>query len=53
MVWDHLGDVCFRLGLKGKSGEAWRKALGLYEAGRRRPDEHYQEIKDKLRLLEP
>jgi tetratricopeptide (TPR) repeat protein len=53
VVWDHLGDVYFRLGLKGKSAEAWRKARGLYEAGRRHPDEHYQEIKEKLRLLEP
>src|SRR5205823_1657058 len=41
VVWDHLGDVYFRLGRKAKSAAAWRKALGLYEAGRRRPDEHY------------
>jgi tetratricopeptide (TPR) repeat protein len=53
VVWDHLGDVYQRLGLKAKSVEAWRKALGLYEAGRRRPDEHYKDIKEKLRLLEP
>lgn len=54
VVWDHLGDVYFRLGEKRKAAESWRKALSLYDLGTRsRTDERYQEIKEKLRLLEP
>jgi tetratricopeptide (TPR) repeat protein len=54
VVWDHLGDVYFRLKEIEKAGSAWRTALELYESGsRRRPDERYREIKEKLRLLGP
>jgi tetratricopeptide (TPR) repeat protein len=56
VVWDHLGDVYFRLGQRDQAGAKWRQALGQYEAGARRRDERYQEIKDKLdklRLLKP
>ncbi len=54
VVWDHLGDVCFRLKDIAKAGQAWKKAIELYESGgRRRPDERYREIKEKLRLLTP
>ena len=52
-VWDHLGDVCARLGDKGKAKEAWGKAVDLYEVAReRQADERYKEIKEKLKLLE-
>ncbi len=48
-VWDHLGDVYFRLKETAKAEQAWKKALELYESGgRRRPDERYREIKEKL-----
>jgi tetratricopeptide (TPR) repeat protein len=54
VVWDHLGDVYDRLKESAKAREAWRKALGLYDAGRRRKtDERYREIQEKLRLEEP
>jgi len=54
VVWDHLGDVYFRLSERGKAGEAWHKAIGLYEGqGRRRQDDHYRELKQKLRHAEP
>ncbi len=54
VVWDHLGDVYFRLKEIDKAGRAWRTALELYESGgRRRPDERYREIKEKTRHLEP
>jgi tetratricopeptide (TPR) repeat protein len=54
VVWDHLGDVLHRLGRKDEAAAAWKKALTLYEAGsRRRGDGRYDEIKQKLRLLEP
>jgi tetratricopeptide (TPR) repeat protein len=53
-VWDHLGDVLHRLGQKDQAAAAWKKALALYEAGsRRRGDGRYEEIQQKLRLLEP
>lgn len=52
VVWDHLGDVYFRLKETDKAGSAWRKAIELYESGgRRRLDERYQEIKEKLQNL--
>lgn len=54
VVWDHLGDVYFRLKEVEKAGSAWRKAIELYESGgRRRPDERYREIKGKLQRLQP
>lgn len=53
VVWDHLGDVCYRQGDKRKAAACWRKALARFDAGARRPDERYKEIKDKLGLLEP
>jgi tetratricopeptide (TPR) repeat protein len=54
VVWDHLGDVYRRLDLTTQAREAWRKAVAMYEAGHRpRNDGRYDEIKQKLRLLEP
>jgi tetratricopeptide (TPR) repeat protein len=54
VVWDHLGDICFKMELRDKAAEAWKKALALYEDGhRRRTDGRVDEIKQKLRLLEP
>jgi tetratricopeptide (TPR) repeat protein len=53
VVWDHLGDVYFRLKEMVKAGRAWRTAIELYDSGgRRRPDDRYREIKEKLRLLD-
>jgi tetratricopeptide (TPR) repeat protein len=49
VVWDHLGDVYFRQKEVEKAGKCWKKAIELYESGgRRRPDERYREIKEKL-----
>ncbi len=51
VVWDHLGDVYYRLKEQEKAKTAWRTALELYETGgRRRPDERYRDIKEKLRM---
>jgi len=51
VVWDHYGDVCFRLGDKAKARVAWEKAAELYtgtsqgrEAGR------LDEVRRKLSL---
>jgi tetratricopeptide (TPR) repeat protein len=54
VVWDHLGDVLFRSGERARAQQAWKKALELYEVEqRRRPDDHYRELKQKLRQAEP
>ena len=50
MIWDHLGDTYARIKQTEKAHEAWRKAISLFDAGRRRKtDDRYHEIKDKLR----
>jgi pentatricopeptide repeat protein len=52
VIWDHLGDVYFRLEEKARAREAWRKALTLYETDKRRKlDDHYKEVQHKLQLL--
>lgn len=53
VVWDHLGDVYFRLDALEQARTAWRKAVSLYETRKRRKlDEPYKELKHKLQLLE-
>ncbi|MCS6866836.1 MAG: tetratricopeptide repeat protein [Gemmataceae bacterium] len=56
VVWDHLGDVLFRLNDKIKAKAAWEKALELYEADARlssrgRRDGRLDEVKRKLARL--
>jgi len=54
VVWDHLGDICFRQGQREDAAQAWKKSLELFEAGvRRRSEEQMREIRGKLRQLEP
>jgi tetratricopeptide (TPR) repeat protein len=53
VVWDHLGDVYFKLKQSARARSAWEKSVQLYEQERRRkPDERYQEIKGKIKLLD-
>ncbi len=50
VLWDHLGDVYAALKMKGKAGEAWKRAAALYVAGARRTSEpRYKELLQKLR----
>jgi Flp pilus assembly protein TadD len=53
VVWDHLADVLFRLGDKDRATRAWRKALGLFDAGSRPKDDRYREIQQKLGQTAP
>jgi Flp pilus assembly protein TadD len=54
VIWDHLGDVYHRLEMTERARTAWQHALGLYEQdGRRRADQRYRDLKQKLKLLEP
>ncbi len=53
VVWDHMGDVYYRVKDTAKARQAWRKALDLYAGGgRRQPDERRDDIRHKLRLLD-
>jgi Flp pilus assembly protein TadD len=53
VVWDHLGDVCFRLKDTDAAARAWRKSLECFEHGRRKKtDPRIDDIRQKLRLLE-
>jgi len=53
VIWDHLGDVYFRLEHPAKARESWTRAVSLYEKEKRRkPDDQYKELKHKLELLQ-
>jgi tetratricopeptide (TPR) repeat protein len=54
VVFDHLADVYMRLKEKDRALLAWKKALALFDQGtRRKSDDRYKEIQDKIRLLKP
>lgn len=54
VIWDHLGDVLFRLDDRPGAKAAYEKALRLYELeGRRRADDAPAEIRKKLLLMQP
>jgi tetratricopeptide (TPR) repeat protein len=51
-VWDHLGDVYFRLKQKGKAKESYQAAIKLYEHDRRGKKEgRLDEAKRKLKMV--
>jgi tetratricopeptide (TPR) repeat protein len=52
-IWDHLGEVCFRMNDKAGARAAWQRSLKLFETIRqRRGIEHYNELKRKLQQLD-
>jgi tetratricopeptide (TPR) repeat protein len=52
-IWDHLGDACFRMHDRPAARLAWQRSLSLYETTRqKRADEHYNELKHKLQILD-
>jgi tetratricopeptide (TPR) repeat protein len=55
IVWDHLGDVMFRLGEKAKAKEDWKKAEEIYKSDLRgsvrRRDDRFEELKRKIKLV--
>jgi tetratricopeptide (TPR) repeat protein len=52
VVWDHLGDVCFRLDDKPAAKAAWERAAALYPADHRgRRDGRLDEVRRKLRRV--
>jgi tetratricopeptide (TPR) repeat protein len=52
-IWDHLGDVCFRMKDNSAARSAWQKALALYDSSmKKRSPEHYNELKHKLQILD-
>jgi predicted negative regulator of RcsB-dependent stress response len=51
-VWDHFGDVLFKLGDREKAKEAWKKAEPGYETGHQgRQDGRKEELERKLDLF--
>lgn len=53
IVWDHLGDVAFRMGDQSRAAQAWRKAAELYDNSRLgRSGDRLTEVKRKLKFLE-
>ena len=49
-IWDHLGDICFRLGDKPAAKDAWEKALAVYASDARAKREgRADEVKRKLK----
>lgn len=51
VIWDHLGDIYFRMKQADKARSAWKKSVKLYEEKRRQPDGHYEALKRKLQKL--
>jgi hypothetical protein len=53
VIWEHLGEVRLALGDANGAAEAWRKAVDFYQlAKRRKMDEHYRALQEKLHQLE-
>ncbi len=53
VIWDHLGDVYFRMDRVARARESWSKAVALYEKEKRRKQgDQYKELKRKLELLD-
>jgi tetratricopeptide (TPR) repeat protein len=51
-VWDHLGDVYFKLDLPGKAKDAWQNAIKLYDHDKRSQKEGRQdEARRKLKMV--
>ena len=49
-LWDHLGDVYFRLERYRQALTSWERSVELYENEHTRPqDEHYRDVKRKLK----
>ncbi len=53
VIWEHLGDVYQHLQQNDRACESWQRALHLYEQDRRRKmDQRYKDLKNKLNLLD-
>jgi tetratricopeptide (TPR) repeat protein len=53
VLWDHLGDVYYRLNQPADARDAWQKALHLFDAGRRRHEVgRYRNLQEKMKLVE-
>jgi tetratricopeptide (TPR) repeat protein len=54
VLWDHLGEVYHRLGHTALARAAWERSLRLYQQERRRDrDQRYQELREKMKQLQP
>ncbi len=55
VVADHLGDVYFKLNLMPQALKCWNQAVALYEQEDKawRQDQHYKDLKEKIKQLKP
>jgi tetratricopeptide (TPR) repeat protein len=52
VIWDHLGDVYYRLELPEQAFQAWQRALTMYEEHNLRPrDQRYRDLQQKVEQL--
>jgi tetratricopeptide (TPR) repeat protein len=52
VIWEHLGDVYLRLGLRGQARTAFERAVHFYERDRRgKMDGRYNDLQQKLKLV--
>lgn len=50
VIYDHLGDACFRLNLRVEAGQAWQRAVELYKSGiRGKDEERTRELERKIK----
>lgn len=49
VIWDHLGDVYYRLEMPEQALQAWQRALTMYEEHNLRPrDQRYRDLRQKV-----
>ncbi|MSU79742.1 MAG: tetratricopeptide repeat protein [Gemmataceae bacterium] len=52
VIYDHLGDVYYRLEMRPEAARAWQRSLDLYDQGlRRKDDERLRDLRRKLGLV--
>ncbi len=52
-IWDHLGDVYYRLRESDRARAAWQRALILYEQeNHRKMDVRHKDLQRKVKLLD-
>lgn len=52
VIYDHLGDVYFRMEMRPEAARAWQRSLDLYDQGnRRKDDERLRDLRRKLGLV--
>ncbi len=52
VIYDHLGDVYYRMEMRPEAARAWQRSLDLYDQGnRRKDDERLRDLRRKLGMV--